>query len=134
MVAGHVLGHCTVCSFCSLKLFKLIYIAAISLLVQRWHGSGNSGYSCDILVLKFSQLVQCLYLRRGGFSVIKVISQCVPAIREKTKYVRMLKAGLRAISLFPFVSLTPGDISPARGEMETENSEITSAMKYCQII
>ena len=50
MVAGHVLGHCTVCSFCSLKLFKLIYIAAISLLVQRWHGSGNSGYSCIILV------------------------------------------------------------------------------------
>ena len=71
-------------------------------------------YILYILVLKFSQSVQCLYLRRGGFSVIKVISQCVPAIREKTKYVRMLKAGLRAISLFPFVSLTPGDISPAR--------------------
>ena len=91
------------------------------------------------MAFKFPKLVQCLYLLftwlGGGFSVIKVISQCVPAIREKTKYVRMLKAGLRAISLFPFVSLTPGDISPAmEGRVETENSEITSAMKYCQII
>ena len=88
--------------------------------------------------LNFSKLLQCLYLLFTWGWVLgnkSIISQCVPAIREKTKYVRMLKAGLRAISLFPFVSLTPGDISPAmEGKVETENSEITSAMKYCQII
>ena len=61
--------------------------------------------------------------------------------REKTKYVPILKAGLRAISLFPFVSLTPGDISTSVGcaslsELSIHeilpSNEMTTSVKYLE--